>query len=232
MNIKPPEFRSIPLDECGEATGAVVAIDVLRAFTTAAFAFGAGAARIIPVATVDQARSLREQIPGALLMGEEHGLPIEDFDLSNSPSALVGRNLAGRTLIQRTSAGTQGLVHSRRAEELLAASFCCAGATARYLARRQPKTVSFVVTGLFADGYGDEDAACADFIRALVQGAHPDPAPYLDRVAGSLVAAKFLNPAQPDFLRSDLDYCLQLDRFDLAMVVRREGDLLIMRAQK
>ena len=33
-------------ETCGEATGTVVVIDVLRAFTTAAYAFAAGAADI------------------------------------------------------------------------------------------------------------------------------------------------------------------------------------------
>jgi hypothetical protein len=44
-------------------------------------------------------------------------------------------------------------------------------------------------------------------------------------------ATKFLDPAQPDFVQTDLDYCLQANRFDWAMVVRREGDLLVMRTE-
>ena len=39
-------------------------------------------------------------------MGEVDGQPVEGFDFGNSPSKLIGRNLAGKHLIQRTSAGT------------------------------------------------------------------------------------------------------------------------------
>src|SRR5207237_5230955 len=81
-------------ETCGAATGTVVAIDVIRAFTTAAFALAAGARDIMPVGTVEQALELRARFPGALLMGEVGGYPIEGFDFGNSPSALLGRDLA------------------------------------------------------------------------------------------------------------------------------------------
>ena len=43
------KFKRVPLETCSEATGTVVVIDVLRAFTCAAFAFSAGAKEIILV---------------------------------------------------------------------------------------------------------------------------------------------------------------------------------------
>ncbi len=52
----------VPSSLVGDVTGAVVAIDVLRAFTTAAYAFDAGAAEIWLVAGVDEARSLAEEL--------------------------------------------------------------------------------------------------------------------------------------------------------------------------
>ena len=113
-------------DTCAIATGAVVAIDVIRAFTSAAFALAAGARDIVPVGTVEEALALRERFPGSLAMGEVGGYPIEGFDFGNSPSALLGRDLSGRRMIQRTSAGTQGLVRSLKAETLLASSLVCA----------------------------------------------------------------------------------------------------------
>ena len=42
-------------ETCGAAIDTVVAIDVIRAFTTAAFALAAGARDIVPVGTVEQA---------------------------------------------------------------------------------------------------------------------------------------------------------------------------------
>jgi phosphosulfolactate phosphohydrolase-like enzyme len=52
--------------ELQEVKGVVVAIDVLRAFTTAAYAFGAGATSILLVGTVAEALDLARSIPGAL----------------------------------------------------------------------------------------------------------------------------------------------------------------------
>ena len=49
------------LETCGEATGTVVVIDVLRAFTTAAYAFATGAADITLVGEIEEAFTLRDQ---------------------------------------------------------------------------------------------------------------------------------------------------------------------------
>jgi 2-phosphosulfolactate phosphatase len=219
-------------DTCGDVAGAVVAIDVIRAFTTAAFAFAAGARDILLVGTAEEAFALRERFPGALAMGEVDGLPIAGFDFGNSPGDLVGHDLAGRRLIQRTSAGTQGMVLSRRAELLLAASFVCAGATARFLQRAAPECVTFVITGIHPTRDGDEDAACADYMAALLRGEQPDPAPFLRRVLDSDSGRIFADPAQPEFAVEDLAYCTALDRFDFAMLAERRDGLLIMRKER
>ena len=52
-----------------EAEGAVIIIDVFRAFTTAAVAFSRGADKIILVAEVDEALALRGRGMGDLCMG-------------------------------------------------------------------------------------------------------------------------------------------------------------------
>ncbi|MEJ2353582.1 MAG: 2-phosphosulfolactate phosphatase [Anaerolineales bacterium] len=110
------EFRRAILDgSLLDLQGTVVVIDVLRAFTTAAYAFWAGAADITLVATVAEALALRKAKPEMLIMGEVDGLPVEGFDFSNSPTEIAGQDLAGRHLVQRTSSGTQGVVLSRNA---------------------------------------------------------------------------------------------------------------------
>ncbi len=224
------EFRRRLVQSCSDAAGVVVVIDVLRAFTTAAYVFAAGATKIILVGTVEEAFELRGQIPGALLSGEVGGLPIEGFDLPNSPSAFMGIDLKGRTLIERTTAGTQGIVRSERADVLLAASFCNAKATAQYIGTLVPTTVTFVITGVFEDNNGDEDVACADYMEALLGEGPTDPVPFLERVRGSKAARKFRDPTQIEFPVSDLEHAMQTDKFDFAMVVSREEGRLVMQA--
>lgn len=227
------EFRRAILDESLlEVEGTVVVIDVLRAFTTAAYAFRAGAADITLVATVAEAFALRKANPGMLIMGEVDGLPVEGFNFSNSPTELTSQDLAGRHLIQRTSSGTQGVVLSRNADILLTSSFVCARGTAKYLQGLAPDLVTFVITGYGPRGSGDEDAACADYIEALARGEDPEAEPYLQRVKESPPGELFANPAKPEFPNSDLEYALEVNHFDFAMLVRRKDGRLIMETNK
>src|SRR5262245_46927548 len=109
-------FHYTNLEDCQTATGVVIVIDVLRAFSTAAYAFSLGAREILLVSTVEEALSLRPQIPHSKAMGEVNGLRPHGFDFGNSPTYLSKEDLSGKTMIQRTTAGTQGVVRSQNAE--------------------------------------------------------------------------------------------------------------------
>lgn len=218
------------LQDCHNATDTVVVIDVLRAFSTAAYAFDAGAEDITLVSTVEQAFSLREQMPEALLMGEVDGLPIRGFDLSNSPAELDDIDLSGRRLIQRTTSGTQGVVRSSQANTILTSSLVCAGATARFIQDQNPESLTFVITGHRPGGWGDEDVTCADYIEALLNVHQPDPEPFFERVRQSPPGKKFSDPEQLDFKAADLKCSIQLDRFDFTMPVERNQGLLVMKS--
>lgn len=224
-----PDVRYATLDDCDGATGLVVVVDVIRAFTTAAHVLDRGAAEIWPVSGIDEAFALRDRHPGVLLMGEEGGIKVTGFDAGNSPSQLDGIEFAGRTVVQRTSAGTQGIVRSVRADRMLAASFVCAAATARAIRRLADDRVTFVITGLDDGRDGEEDLACADYLAALLRGEEPDPAPFLDRVPASTAAGHFTDGDRPDFPVADLDLATDLDRFDFALHVTR-SDRSVLRA--
>lgn len=218
----------VDLDGCSVADDVAVAIDVLRAFSTAAYALAAGAERIWLVSGVEEALALRAQTSGALAMGEVGGIRAAGFDLGNSPFGLSRHDLRGRTLIHRSSAGTQGVVRAVKARTLFGASFVCAAATARAVLALNPRRVTLVVTGVRADNGGDEDLACAEYLAGLLRGEAPDAAPYLRRVRESQNAGLFTDPANPDFPAEDLVLCTQLDRFDFALPVRRVDGLLEM----
>ena len=102
--------RFVPSWEAGAAHGAVVVVDVLRAFTTAAYAFAAGARRIWLVDSVAEALAIKAARPGTLAMGEDGGRRIPGFDFANSPAEVSRADLRGRDVVQRTSAGTRGVV--------------------------------------------------------------------------------------------------------------------------
>jgi len=225
------KFHYTTLETCHEATGIVVVIDVLRAFSNAAYAFSRGAKEIVLVSTVEEALALRSQIPNSKAMGEVGGLPPAGFDFGNSPTSISSQDLSGITLIQRTGAGTQGAVRSQNAEVMLASSFVVAAATTKHIAELGVPEVTFVITGKY-EQRGDEDLACAEYLEELLKGNQPDRKPFVQRVFESRDALQHLDPAETGFPLSDLDYCTQIDKFDFAMPITREQGKLIMRATK
>ena len=225
------KFHYKDLEDCHDAKGVVIVIDVLRAFSTAAYAFSRGAKEILLVSTVDEALSLKSAIPDSRAMGEVGGLRPEGFDFGNSPTYIDETDLSGITMIHRTSAGTQGVVRSRGADVMLASSFVVAGATARYVSNLAVPEVTFVITGKSYNG-GDEDLACAQYLESLLKGSQPDINPFIKRVLESRDAFPHLDPAQREFPLSDLEYCTQVDKFDFAMPITRENGNFIMRTVK
>lgn len=225
------KITTCTLETCSTARGTVVAVDVVRAFTTAAFAFDAGAEKILLAGSVEEALALRERHPGSLVMGELGGLPVEGFDLWNSPAQLAGKDLRGKTLVQRTSSGTQGIVRSRRAKQLFAASFVVARATAQAIRSSGAAEVTFVITGQRTGEplSGVEDEACAAYIGALLQEESPTPRACLAWADAFL--EERLPGASEDLRRSfatDLKYCTQIDRFPFALRIHRRRGLLVM----
>src|SRR6266540_3073139 len=225
-------FRYTNLETCQTATGLVVVIDVIRAFTNAAFAFSRGAKEIYPVRTVEEALKFKAEVPNSLACGEVGGIPPQGFDFGNSPSQTNMLDLHERILVQCTGAGTQGIVRSVNADTMLAASLVVANATVTHIRNLGADCVTFVVTGQFDDERGDEDLACAEYFEALLRGQKTDPTPYIDRVYKSRDALFHLDPNLPEFPASDLDYCTKIDAFDFAMSVTKENGRPVMRAVK
>jgi 2-phosphosulfolactate phosphatase len=225
------KFHYTDLEDCHTAKGVVILIDVLRAFSTAAYAFSRGAKEIILVSGVEEALTLKSRIPNSKAMGEVGGLPPQGFDFGNSPTHISAEDLSGLTLVQRTGAGTQGAVRSQNAEVMLASSFVVADATVRFIKRLDVDEVTFVITGRHASR-GDEDLACAEYLEELLKGNSPNPEPLIKRVFDSRDAIQHLDPLELAFPLSDLDYCTGIDKFNFAMPITREAGKLIMRSVK
>lgn len=220
----------VNLAGCGAETDTTVVIDVLRAFTTAAAVFAAGAEKIIPVGEISDAFRLKAQFPGSLLMGEDGGRFIPGFDFSNSPAQFKSIDLGGRMLIQRTSNGTQGLIGSLASTRLLACSLVCASATVRLLQQIQPRSLTLVETGRFPGGYGLEDTACADLVSDLLLGRSLNADEIQAKALSSSTVRTFLNPDDLHHLQSDLELSLQVDVYDFAMQVFPENGLPVLRS--
>ncbi|MFA5075252.1 MAG: 2-phosphosulfolactate phosphatase [Candidatus Babeliales bacterium] len=201
----------------------VIVIDVLRAFTTAAYAFSRGAEKIILVSTIEEAFDLKKKNPEYLLMGEVKGKHIPGFDFCNSPEKISKENLTGRTLVQRTSAGTQGVIRSIKSKKILTSSFVVANATLQRIQFLNPNSITFVITE------GDEDLALADYLEELLIKNKTDASPYLQRVINSKAGQVFANQID-SFIKEDLDASIKVDMFPFAMEIFMENNLPTMRS--
>jgi len=226
------DFYYTNLETCHEATGVVVVIDVLRAFSNAAYMFSRGAKEVHPVGGVEEALMFKAEMPNVLAAGEVGGLPPEGFDFGNSPTQTKDLDLSGRIIVQSTGAGTKGIVRSVKAEIMLAASLVVANATVKYIQKLKPGTITFVITGQYRPGHGDEDLACAEYLELRLKGQKPDPTPFIKRVFESRDAIQHLDPKETGFPLSDLDLCTKIDAFDFAMLVTKENDHHVMRTVK
>jgi 2-phosphosulfolactate phosphatase len=112
----------------------------------------------------------------------------------------------------------------------VASSFVCASATVRYLRQVASVEITLLPTGIGPGRDGDEDAACADYVTALLESTGSvDSAPYVRRVHESRAGRLAAGQGATAFHASDLACCVAVDRFGFAMPVSREAGLLIMR---
>ncbi len=224
----------VPRWQIAERKGAVVVVDVIRAFTTAAYAFAAGAREIYLVDTVEEALQFKDEHAGVIAMGENHGRRPDGFDLPNSPVVVSRADLDGRTLVQRTSAGTRGVVAARAADRLWCASLVCASATAAAVAVSGLGPPTYVISGRFEDRpeHGADDLLTAELIERARTGqpleAEATAAAVADSDEACLTLALGAGHVDPE----DIAYATRVDAFDFAMEVERRGGALVLRPQR
>ncbi|MDT0401331.1 MULTISPECIES: 2-phosphosulfolactate phosphatase [Streptomyces] len=219
------QTRFLGIPELAGPPSVAVVIDVMRAFTVAAWAFARGAEEIVLAGSLDEALALKARHPDWVALKD--GAPAPGFDMVNSPALLRTCDLGGRTVVQKTTAGTVGALAVREASLVLCAGFVVAEATARLLRARGCDSVTFVVTG--EDGRADEDLACAQYIARRAAGAETDPAGFLHRAAASRAAAELAQGLRRGAHPDDVALCLELDRFPFAMVATEEDSLMVLR---
>lgn len=220
------DTRFLGIPEIAEVPSVAVVVDVMRAYTVAAWAFARGAEKIVLAASLDEARALKARHPEWAALKD--GAPAPGFDLVNSPGRLRSADLRGRTVVQKTTAGTVGALAVQEAQLVLCAGFVVAEATARLLRTRGCDSVTFVVTG--EDGAADEDLACAQYIAQRAAGTGADAAGFLRRAAESRAATELTEGVRAGAHPDDVALCLELDRFPFAMVASREDSLMVLRA--
>ena len=178
------------------AGGIAVVIDVLRASTTIVTALAHGAARVVPVAEVDEARRRAVAIEGSVVLGGERGgLRIPGFDLGNSPREYSVDRVSGRTIVISTTNGTAALHACRAAREILVGAIVNRTAVAAAIRRlaSADERVHLVCAGTDGEPSAEDvlaagailDAAAADGPADVLDAAAREAVGFFRRVAAS-----------------------------------------------
>jgi len=212
----------------------VVVIDIFRATSAIVTAFYNGVSKMIPVATVEEAKEYQRN--GFLAAAERNGEMIEGFELGNSPFGYMNSKVKGKTIAISTTNGTQAIEASRKASKILVGSFLNLDVLCEYLAE-QKKDVILVCAG-WKNKFNLEDTI---FAGAVVEKLTTESG--FDITCDSAIASKHLyNIAKGDLygflsnsshrnrlakldLERDIKYCLTPNQCPIIPVM--EGKYLV-----
>ncbi|REJ84841.1 MAG: 2-phosphosulfolactate phosphatase [Bacteroidetes bacterium] len=216
----------------------VVIIDILRATSAICTAFEHGAEKIIPVATVDEARSYKEK--GYMVGAERDGVQVDGFEFGNSPFSYMGEKVKDQTIVITTTNGTQAIEAAKNAYRVVIGSFLNITALCEWLISEK-RNILLLCSGwknkfnledaLFAgavsemiaqmsDAYKCGDACLA--LKYLYQMAEQDPNKFLKHSSHRERLAR-LN------LKKDIKYCLTHDQTRVIPVLH-DGALIRLKA--
>lgn len=218
---------------------AVVAIDVIRATTTAITVVAMGR-RCFPVPSIQAALLLAARLGNALLVGEQGGSMPCGFDVNNSPAELAHRTDVFRPVILLSSSGTK-LIHA--AGEFEAAYLACFrnyASLASHLIGRHP-SVALIGAGTRGE-FREEDQMCcawiaADLMKAGYRSEDRRTIEIVARWSGASPSA-CANGKSADYLRKtgqekDLDFILaQINDLDDAYMLVKDEVVMVPAARR
>src|ERR1035437_548674 len=148
----------------------VVVIDVLRATSAICVAFENGVEKIIPVATVEEAREYKKK--GFLVGAERNGSPVEGFDFGNSPFNYMGEHVKGKTIVLTTTNGTQAIEAAKNAYKVVIGSFLNIDSLCSWL-MSQNKNILLLCSG-WKNKFNLEDAVFAGAVTDKLSSGKDD----------------------------------------------------------
>ncbi len=205
----------------------VVVVDILRATSCMTTAFAHGIESIAPFAQLEECLSMKEK--GYLTTGERDGKKVDGFDLGNSPFEYQDPKLKGQRIAFTTTNGTQAIVKSLGAREIIIGSFLNVSAVVGHL-KKCPDDILVVCSG-WKGKVNLEDTL---FAGALVEGLKDEVQAACD---APLAAQHLYNQAKPDMLaflsnsshvkrleklniHKDIEFCLTRDKYDVVPILR------------
>lgn len=205
----------------------VVVVDILRATSCMTTAIAHGIRSITPFANLEECLACKKD--GLFTAGERDGKKVDGFDLGNSPFEYMSPSLKGKDIAFTTTNGTQAIVKSFGAADIVIGSFLNLSSVYEYVKQRK-ENILIVCAGwkgkvnledtLFAgaliEKFNNEiDLACdsSQMAHRLYLQAKDDMMLYLKDSSHVKRLAR-LN------IHKDIEFCLTADRYSAVPVLR------------
>ena len=198
----------------------IVAVDVIRATTTAITAVATGR-RCFPTPTIEAAIALAQEFEDPVLAGESSGAIPAGFEMDNSPAQVISRTDTHRPLVLVSSSGTKVIHEAAGCEATYLSCFRTHSVLAAYLAERHPR-VAIIGAGSKGE-FREEDQICCAWIAAglMNRGYQPE-----NPRTASIVRRWREAPAKACLCSHSVDFLKRTGRLrDLDFILRHVDDL-------
>jgi 2-phosphosulfolactate phosphatase len=218
-----------------DPNGIVVVADIFRATSAIVTALNHGAASMVPVSSVLDAKRLKKA--GMLAGGERDGMIVEGFDFGNSPFSYMDDSFKGKDIALTTTNGTRAInLANEISEAVLIGSFLNLSAVSNWILENR-KDVVILCAG-WKNRFNMEDSLYAGALTDLLLGSGQ-----FESDCDSANAARLVyRTARRDLLRflstcshrkrlahldleKDVAYCLQVDVCDVVPILN-EGRIV------
>jgi 2-phosphosulfolactate phosphatase len=181
----------------------VVIIDILRASSSICTAFANGAAGIIPVAEVEEAKAYK--LKGYLVAAERDGFVLDFADFGNSPFNFTRDRVEGKTIVYSTTNGTGIIDLASAASKIAIGSFLNISSLSRWLISEKKDVLLFCAG--WKNKFNIEDTVCAGAIASKLM----ESGTFTTICDSTLAAMDLWSLAEPD-LKGYLEKAAQRTR--------------------
>ena len=198
----------------------IVAVDVIRATTTAVTAAAIGR-RCFPLPSVEAAIELAHEFDDPLLAGETGGMMPFAFEMDNSPAQLVRRTDTHRPFLLVSSSGTKVIHEASGSEPVYLGCFRNSLALGEYLAGRHSR-IAIIGAGCRGEFREEDQICCAWIARDLIRMGYSPANAQTEAVVSRWQDA----PAEACLCSRSVDFLRRTDQLrDLDFVLGHINDL-------
>ena len=213
------------IDDAKKATGIAIIIDVFRAFTVEPIIIKNGAKKLIVTGDKEIAYNLKKENSNYILIGERGGIKLPNFDYGNSPSQIEKVDFTNKVVVHTTSCGTQGIVNSINAKEIITGSLVNISAIVKYIKNRGYDDISIVILAKPGSNPFEEDKLCAEYIKAKLENKSTDE--FKARILNLKYTsgAKFFdNKLQEIYPKKDFYLCTDIDKYNFVLKAKKDEE--------